>query len=140
MAQQFPSSSSHDQEMRYSSPQAQTYPASVLNSMIPRRQERVLANKIDEDVIYELVSLGTQYSSSIISFSNRLQSKARTKEKLIEEIDVLQRLLFESNRKIRELKQQNKDLKSLLSSSIRLPNPLDKDRSEERRVGKECRL
>ena len=95
--------------------------------MIPRRHERVLANKSDEDAIYELVNLGTQYSSSIVSFSDRLQSKARTKDKLIEENEVLQRLLFESNRKIKELKQQNKDLKSLLSSSIRLPNPLDKD-------------
>ena len=127
MAHQFPFSTSSDQEMRYSLPQSQTISASALGSMMPRRQERDLANKSDQDAIYELVSLGTQYSSSIVSFSDRLQSKTRTKEKLIEEIDVLQRLLLESNRKIVELKQQNKDLISLLTSSVRLPNPLDKD-------------
>ena len=127
MAQQIPTSSSADQEMRYTFPQSQTFSASVLSSMIPRRQERVLPDKTDEEAMYELMSLGTQYSASIVSFSDRLQSKARTKDKLIEENKVLQRLLVESNRKIKELKQQNKDLKSLLSSSIRLPNPLDKD-------------
>ena len=127
MAQQFPSTSSCDQEMRYPFPQSQTFPASVLSSMIPRRHERVLPSKTDEEAMYELMSLGTQYSASIVSFSDRLQSKARTKDKLIEENEVLQRLLFESNRKIKELKQQNKDLKSLLTSTIRLPNLLDKD-------------
>ena len=127
MARQFPFSISSDQEMRNSLPQSQTFSASVLGSMIPRRQERALANKTDEDAIYELVSLGTHYSSSIVSFSDRLWSRTRTTEKFIEEINELQRLLLECNRKIVDLKQESKDLKSLLTASVRMPNPLDKD-------------
>ena len=84
------------------------------------------AKKSDQDAMYELVNLGTQYSEAVVSFSERLQSKNRGKEKLIEEIEGLQRLIRESNREILELKQQNKDLKTLLSASVRLPNPLNR--------------
>lgn len=125
MARRIPFSASLDQDLRYPSPQSQSISASVVGAM--KQQETDLANKSDHDAIYELVGLGTRYSSSIVSFSARLQSKTREIEKLNEKIDILQRLVQESNKKIVDLKQQNKDLKSLLASSFRLPNPLDKD-------------
>jgi len=85
------------------------------------------AKKSDQDAMYELVSLGTQYSEAVVAFSERVQSRSRGKEKLLEEIEGLQRTMLEANRKIVELKQQNKALHSLLTSAVRLPNPLDKE-------------
>ncbi|GHB32928.1 hypothetical protein GCM10010392_69050 [Streptomyces clavifer] len=85
------------------------------------------AKKSDQDAMYELVSLGTQYSEAVVAFSERVQSRSRGKEKLLEEIDGLQMCMRKSNREIVELKQQNKALQSLLTSAVRLPNPLDKD-------------
>ena len=122
MARQFPFLIPSDQEMRT---QSQNRPVTDLGAGMPKLQESDLANKSEQDAIYELVTLGTQYSAALVQYSDRLQFRNRGKEHLIEEIDALQRLIVESNGKILELKQQNKDLKSLLTASVRLPNPLD---------------
>ena len=108
------------------SPQSQIIPAADIGAGIPLLQEMDLSKKSDEDALLEVVSLGTQYSSAVVAFSSRLQTKTRGKKQLFAEIDLLHQRLLESNRKVVELKQQNKDLKSLLSASVRLPNPLNR--------------
>ena len=81
----------------------------------------------DEEAMYELVNLGTRYSSFITVFSRRLQARARDVNSLQERIYSLQLHLHESNMKMIAMKQENKDLKSLLGSYQRLPNPLDRN-------------
>ncbi|WP_274923124.1 hypothetical protein, partial [Streptomyces clavifer] len=67
------------------------------------------------------------YASAITSFSARLQSKTRKIEELNEKVEELYRLNVESKRRIAELEQQKKSLKTLLTASVRWPNPLDKE-------------
>jgi len=124
MAHRFPFNIPSDQSD--SSPQPLTIPAADIGARTPRLQEIDLSKKSDEDAVYELVTLGTQYSSAVCAFSGWLQTKTRGNKQLFAEIDVLHQRLREANRKVDELKQQNKDLKSLLSASVRLPNPLNR--------------
>lgn len=102
MAHQFSFTISHDQHMRCSSSQLQVVPASSVGVML--QQANDLTNKSDREAVYELVTLGTRYSSSVVGFSNRLQSKNRQIEELNEKVSVLQRLVQESDKKITDLK------------------------------------
>ena len=114
----------HGQYMRYSAPRSSAVPASTTGAIM---QYNDLTHRSDNEAIYELVSLGTRYSSSIVAFSQRLQSRTCGVDNLHENIAILQRLLLESNMKIESIKQENRNLKSLLKSSFRLPTPLDRD-------------
>ncbi|GGZ92406.1 hypothetical protein [Streptomyces plicatus] len=125
MAHPFSFSTSRSQEKRISAGQSQPVLAAVGEAM--RRQETDFGNKSDEEAIDELVSLGTLYASAITSFSARLQSKTRKIEELNGKVEELYRLNVESKRRIAELEQQKKSLKTLLTASVRLPNPLDKE-------------
>ena len=123
MAHPFSFSTSRSQEKRISAGQSQP----VLAAEAMRRQETDFGNKSDEEAFDELVSLGTLYASAITSFSARLQSKTRKIEELNGKVEELYRLNVESKRRIAELEQQKKSLKTLLTASVRLPNPLDKE-------------
>ncbi|KAG7945153.1 hypothetical protein I3843_15G138400 [Carya illinoinensis] len=92
-----------------------------------QQENNNLTNKSDSDAIYDLVSLGTRYSSSIVAFSQWLQAKNHEVEKLKEQIVVLQRIVQESHTREGIIRQKNKQLKSLLDSSFRLPVPMDKN-------------
>ena len=119
MAQQ----SSHCQNMRYSAPRSPVVSASSIGAIMQSNND--LTNKSENELIYELVSLGTRYSSAIVAYSQRLQSRTGGVDKLHESISLLQRLLMESNMKIEAVKRENRDLKSLLNSSFRMATPLD---------------
>ncbi|KAG7970408.1 hypothetical protein I3843_07G083100 [Carya illinoinensis] len=92
-----------------------------------QQENTSMANKSDSDAIYDLVSLGTRYSSSIVAFSQRVQAKNHEVERLKEQIVVLQRIVQESHIREGIERQKNKQLKSLLDSSFRLPVPMAKD-------------
>ena len=115
-----------DASMRYSTSQSHVLSAATIGAML-QQENNSLANKPDSDAIYDLVSLGTRYSSSIVAFSQRLQVKNHEVEKLKEQIVVLQRIVQESHTREGILRQKNKKLKSLLDSSFRLPVPMDRD-------------
>ena len=120
MAQQ----SSHCQNMRYSAPRSPVVSASSIGAIMQSNND--LTNKSENELIYELVSLGTRYSSAIVAYSQRLQSRTGGVDKLHESISLLQRLLMESNMKIEAVKRENRDLKSLLNSSFRVATPLNR--------------
>ena len=115
-----------DPSMRHSASQPPVLSAAAIGAML-QQENNNLTNKSDSDAIYDLVSLGTRYSSSIVAFSQRLQAKNHEVEKLKEQIVVLQRIVQESHTREGIIRQKNKQLKSLLDSSFRLPVPMDKN-------------
>ena len=82
--------------MRHSASQPPVLSAAAIGAML-QQENNNLTNKSDSDAIYDLVSLGTRYSSSIVAFSQRLQAKNHEVEKLKEQIVVLQRIVQESH-------------------------------------------
>ena len=78
-----------DPSMRHSASQPPVLSAAAIGAML-QQENNNLTNKSDSDAIYDLVSLGTRYSSSIVAFSQRLQAKNHEVEKLKEQIVVLQ--------------------------------------------------
>ena len=99
--------------MRHSASQPPVLSAAAIGAML-QQENNNLTNKSDSDAIYDLVSLGTHYSSSIVAFSQRLQTKNHEVEKLKEQIVVLQRIVQESHTREGIIRQKNKQLKSLL--------------------------
>ena len=115
-----------DQSMRPSASQPPVLSAANISAML-QLENNSMANRSDSDAIYDLVSLGTRYSSSIVAFSQRVQAKNQEVERLKEQIVVLQRISQESHIREGIERQKNKQLKSLLDSSFRLPAPMAKD-------------
>ena len=76
MAQQ----SSQGQYMRYSASRSSAVPASTTGAIMQYSND--LTNKSYNELIYELVSLDTRYSSVIVAYSQRLQSRTSGVDKL----------------------------------------------------------
>ncbi|GFZ16760.1 hypothetical protein Acr_26g0000300 [Actinidia rufa] len=83
--------------------------ASVAKGIITPLDEKLLANRTDDEVINESMALSIQCASSVSNMARRLQVRGNEVQKLRTQVLILQR-------RNRGLQQENKELKKLVDS------------------------
>ncbi|GFS31533.1 hypothetical protein Acr_00g0100510 [Actinidia rufa] len=83
--------------------------ASVAKGIITPLDEKLLANRTDNEAINESMALSIQCASSVLNMARRLQVRGNEVQELITQVLILQR-------RNRGLQQENKELKKLVDS------------------------
>ncbi|GFS42880.1 hypothetical protein Acr_00g0082250 [Actinidia rufa] len=83
--------------------------ASVVKGIITPLDEKLLANRTDDEVINESMALSIQCASSVSNMARRLQVRGNEVQELRTQVLILQR-------RNRGLQQENKELKKLVDS------------------------
>ena len=99
--------------------QCDTTAVAVATSFLTRRDEILLANRSDMEAVNDSLAFSIQSAASISNMSRRLLARTNEVQALKTQAAVLHRMLEDSCKKIRELKEENKQLKSLTNTYAR---------------------
>ena len=77
---------------------------------------KVLAGRTDPQIINDLMALTIQCVAIVSNMGRRLYVSNHEVRKMRSQVTILQRLLKESKKKVREVKEENKRLKALVDS------------------------
>uniref|UniRef100_A0A2N9JA96 Uncharacterized protein n=1 Tax=Fagus sylvatica TaxID=28930 RepID=A0A2N9JA96_FAGSY len=93
-----------------------TIATTVTVGLLTLEDERVLAKRTDPQTINDSMAVTIQYVAFVFNMGRRLHVRNHEIHALHSQVTILQRLLKDNKKKVRELKEENKRLKKIVDS------------------------